>query len=224
MVYCNILLAFLLIGLPMYPVSSLPLVPSPLPSQFVPVRNPLPSFVSPPFQPLSVQPPKSIISPFQPLPVQPPKSIISPFQPLPVQPPKSIISPSPSPISKFITISLADNKDVCLDIIGNGDTTVSVFQCDKSASQQWAYSNGELINNGLCLSIADDILAPGSFLSLVTCSGTSSQKWTISNGQIVVSGSDFCLDTLGGLTYNYISAVINPCDDSTTQKWSVSNS
>lgn len=114
----------------------------------------------------------------------------------------------------------------CLDDAGNAtanQTKIQIWTCGSGArAQQWSFSNGELIHNGMC---ANDQSSGGNGgkVILYTCNGAANEIWTHqSNGEfrLKARGGLYCLDDPGSSTRNGTQVIMYVCKDTANQRWS----
>ena len=114
----------------------------------------------------------------------------------------------------------------CVDDLANSSakgTKIVLWSCDRTAAQNWAFSNGQLIHNGKCANDAGDG-GSGSKVVLYTCTKASNDLWTHRpNGEYVLKShkGKLCLDDPGYSKGNGTQLDVYTCRDTSNQRWSL---
>ena len=136
----------------------------------------------------------------------------------------SISSSSTAPPPPVHAVKGYDGK--CVDDTANSSangTKIQLWTCNKTAAQNWAFSNGELIHNGKCANDNRDG-GSGSKVILYTCTRASNELWTHkSNGEYVLKAHNgtLCLDDPGYSTKNGTQLEVYTCKDTANQRWTL---
>jgi hypothetical protein len=136
----------------------------------------------------------------------------------------SIASSSTAPPPPVHAIKGYDGK--CADDLADSSakgTKIVLWSCDKTAAQNWAFSNGELHHNGKCANDAGNAGSGGKVV-LYTCSSAANDHWTHeSNGEYVLTAhkGKLCLDDPGYSKNNGIQLVVYTCKGTANQSWSL---
>ena len=114
----------------------------------------------------------------------------------------------------------------CADDTGNSSAErnkIQIWSCTGGAAQNWAFSNGELVHNGMCLN--DQASGgSGSKVMLWACDRAPNELWTHnSRGQYVLRdhGNTLCLDDPGHSTRNGTQLIVYTCNNGSNQHWSL---
>jgi len=117
----------------------------------------------------------------------------------------------------------------CADDAGNSSANrakVVIWTCNShDRAQQWTYSGGKLIHNGLCLNDQRSG-GNGSKVILYTCNGGANESWTHkANGEFVMkaNGGKYCLDDPGSSMRNGTQLIVWTCKNATNQHWFTSS-
>ena len=115
----------------------------------------------------------------------------------------------------------------CVDDKGNrsaNGTKIEIWGCSGTdQAENWKYSNGELIHNGMCANDKGNG-GSGSKVVLYACNGGANEKWTeLSNGELKLQahGGSYCLDDPHSSTKNGTGLIVYKCTDSANQRWSL---
>lgn len=112
----------------------------------------------------------------------------------------------------------------CMDDNGNSSALrakVQIWTCYNDASQQWAYSHGELKHGNLCLN-AQGGGANGAHMILWTCNGAPNEVWTrTSSGEYALGASGPCLDDPAYSTKNGTQLEVYACHNGANQHWTL---
>jgi hypothetical protein len=112
----------------------------------------------------------------------------------------------------------------CMDDNGNSSALrakVQIWTCYNDASQQWAYSHGELKHGNLCLN-AQGGGSNGAHMILWTCNGAPNEVWTrTSSGEYVLGASGPCLDDPAYSTKNGTQLDVYACHNGANQRWTL---
>jgi len=108
----------------------------------------------------------------------------------------------------------------------NGDSSalrarVQIWNCVNSASQQWAFSGGEIRHGSMCM---DDKATgdSGSPVILWHCTGAPNQTWSHkADGEYVLKANGLCLDDPAYSTRNGTQLVMYRCSGRANQQWSL---
>jgi 3D (Asp-Asp-Asp) domain-containing protein len=136
----------------------------------------------------------------------------------------SIASSSTPPPPAVHQIKGYDGK--CADDTGNSSAKgakIQLWTCNKTAAQNWSFSNGELVHNGKCANDQNDG-GSGAKVILYTCSRASNDLWTHkSNGEYVLKAHSgkICLDDPGYSKKNGTQLVVYTCKDTANQRWTL---
>lgn len=136
----------------------------------------------------------------------------------------SIASSSTAPPPPVHAIKGYDGK--CVDDTANSSakgTKIVLWSCNKTAAQNWSFSNGELHHNGECANDAGNVGSGGKVV-LYPCSSAGNDHWTHqANGEYVLKShkGKLCLDDPGYSKKNGIQLVVYTCKDTTNQRWSL---
>jgi hypothetical protein len=109
----------------------------------------------------------------------------------------------------------------CVDDANNSSAhgaKVQLWGCNGNPSQRWAFSDGQLVHNGLCLTDKD-----GRVL-LESCSRASDDLWTHkSNGEYVLKAHSgrLCLDDPRASSKNGTALIVYTCNGNANQRWSL---
>jgi hypothetical protein len=114
----------------------------------------------------------------------------------------------------------------CADDTGNSTaprTKIQIWSCTGGAAQNWAFSNGELVHNGICL---NDQASGGSGGKVIlwACGRASNELWTHNSRDEYVlqaHGNTLCLDDPGYSTKNGTQLIVDTCDNGSNQHWSL---
>ena len=112
----------------------------------------------------------------------------------------------------------------CISVAGTANATaVTLSDCTGAAAQNWALTNGALVNpaSGRCLDVPSASTTNGAKTQLYDCNGTGAQKWTLSASALVNGGSGKCLDVTDKSTANGAKLQIWTCTGAANQKWAV---
>jgi Ricin-type beta-trefoil lectin domain/Putative Ig domain len=113
----------------------------------------------------------------------------------------------------------------CLDDTGYGTkagTKLQLWSCTNHTNQMWTYVNtGSLESqlSGLCLS-APYGFRNGTQAELGGCGGTGG-AWALPAGEIMSGVPGKCITDSGGATANSTKIVLEPCANSSAQRWTV---
>jgi chitosanase len=113
----------------------------------------------------------------------------------------------------------------CVNVAGTANgTAVTLNDCNSSGAQQWALTNGALVNSasGRCLDVTSASTANGAKTQLYDCNGTGAQKWSVSASALVNGGSGKCLDVTDKSTANGTRLQIWTCTGTSNQAWTMS--
>jgi hypothetical protein len=136
----------------------------------------------------------------------------------------SIASSSTPPPPPVHQLKGYDGK--CVDDTGNSsakDTKIQLWTCNRTAAQNWSFSNGELVHNGKCANDKNDGGSDAKVI-LYTCSRASNDLWTHkSNGEYVLKAHSgkLCLDDPAYSKKNGTQLVVYTCKDTTNQRWTL---
>jgi hypothetical protein len=113
----------------------------------------------------------------------------------------------------------------CVDDKGNSSANraaIVIWSCSRSdQAENWKFSNGEFVHNGMCLN-AKGSGGSGSKVILYSCNGGSNEKWSeLANGELKLQshGGTLCLDDPRSSTSNGTQLIVYTCQDSSNQKW-----
>jgi hypothetical protein len=115
----------------------------------------------------------------------------------------------------------------CVDDKGNSSANraaIVIWSCSRSdQAENWKFSNGEFVHNGMCLN-AKGSGGSGSKVILYSCNGGSNEKWSeLANGELKLQahGGTACLDDPRSSTQNGTQLIVYNCKGSSNQKWSL---
>jgi hypothetical protein len=112
----------------------------------------------------------------------------------------------------------------CVDDAGNSSAhgaKVQLWNCNKESAQRWAFSDGQLTHNGLCLTATG---GNAKRVVLNACNRATSDLWTHkSNGEYVLKAHSgkLCLDDPRSSTANGTALIVYTCNDNANQRWSL---
>lgn len=113
----------------------------------------------------------------------------------------------------------------CLDTTGGSSangTTAVIYDCNASASQDWAYESGALVGkDGKCLDANGGSSADGTALIMWTCTGGANQKWTLNPNGSITGVAGKCVDVNAAGTANGTKVQLWTCNGAAAQKWAV---
>lgn len=111
----------------------------------------------------------------------------------------------------------------CLDVAGGinaNRTSVQIFDCNGSASQQWLFRNRAIVNvMGRCLDVAGGVNANRTHVQIFDCNGTASQRWAFTDSGEIRNAMGRCLEVAGGVNANRTNVQIFQCNGTRSQKW-----
>lgn len=116
--------------------------------------------------------------------------------------------------------------NMCADDTGNSTaagTKIEAWTCYNGASEQWAFSHGELIHRGKCMNDKANG-GSGSRVVLYTCTGAANELWTHnSHGEYVLKAhhGTLCLDDPAFSKKNGTPLVVFTCHNTANQHWTL---
>lgn len=123
------------------------------------------------------------------------------------------------------------NTGPCLEVqganISSGTGIVQAFTCNGTFGQQWNFEGlivqglGSTSSGAFCLDVFANGTANGTAVDITHCNGTTAQQWYYSNHQLIAHQAIKCLDVGTGSVPR--PAVINTCNGSAGQIWSIRN-
>jgi hypothetical protein len=114
----------------------------------------------------------------------------------------------------------------CADDTGNSSaprTKAQIWSCTGGAAQDWAFSNGELVHNGMCLNDQASGRSGGKVI-LWGCDRAPDELWThnsLDEYVLQAHGGTLCLDDPGYSTKNGTQLIVGSCDNGSNQHWSL---
>ena len=133
-------------------------------------------------------------------------------------------SPTPAPPSGPVRLYKGFGGK-CVDDSGNSSANrakVVIWTCNShDRAQQWTYSGGKLIHNGMCLNDQRSG-GNGSKVILYTCNGGANEIWTHhTNGEFVLkaNGGKYCLDDPASSRHNGTQLIVWTCKNNANQHW-----
>ena len=142
-------------------------------------------------------------------------------------------TPTPSPTATATALPTGvtgpikgyDNK--CVDDPKNSSanrTKVEIWTCSSGdKAEQWRYTAGQLMHNGLCLDDKGNAGTGGKVI-LFTCNGTSGEQWNhVLNNTFQVKAHSFtdCLDDPAYSKTNGTQLMLYTCHNTSNQHWSI---
>jgi Ricin-type beta-trefoil lectin domain len=144
--------------------------------------------------------------------------------------PATSTAPTPTPTSTLpvgVTGIIKGYDNKCVDDTGNSSsirTKIEIWTCSKGdKAQQWRYTAGELIHNGLCLDDKGNG-GSGSKVILWTCNGSSGEQWNhVLNNTFQVKAHTFanCLDDPAYSKKNGTQLTLYTCHNTANQHWTI---
>jgi hypothetical protein len=121
---------------------------------------------------------------------------------------------------------IADSAGMCVDDPGNSAaprTRIEAYGCDGGAAQQWSFTSGALMHNGLCLNDKGSG-GSGSLVVLYPCTGLPNERWTHNTaGEYVLQagGGTLCLTDPRNSTTNATNLEVATCAATPAQLWTL---
>ena len=121
---------------------------------------------------------------------------------------------------------IADSAGMCVDDPGNSPaprTRIEADECDGGAAQQWTFTDGALVHNGLCLNDKGSG-GSGSLVVLYPCTGLPNELWTHNtSGEYVLQAHDgtLCLTDPHNSTTNATNLEVTTCTTTPAQLWTL---
>ena len=121
---------------------------------------------------------------------------------------------------------IADSAGMCVEDPGNSPaprTRIEAYGCDTAAAQQWSFTSGTLVHNGLCLNDKGSG-GSGSPVVLYPCTGLPNALWTHNTaGEYVLQagGGTLCLTDPGNSTTNATKLEVTTCTATPAQLWTL---
>ncbi|MFC1415618.1 ricin-type beta-trefoil lectin domain protein [Streptacidiphilus cavernicola] len=100
-------------------------------------------------------------------------------------------------------------------------TKADLWDCNGTAAQRWAFTDGTLQTAGKCLDITGAGSANGTLAELWDCNGGANQQWEPENGALVNPGTGKCLDDPAFSSTNGTQLDIWTCDGGANQQWTL---
>jgi hypothetical protein len=128
--------------------------------------------------------------------------------------------------SGTIKVSLGESHvikgfaNLCASDTGNKAETAA---CNNGAAEQWAFSHGELVHGGACMTDKGNA-GNGGKVVLGKCTGATSQVWTHNSRQEYVlssHGGTLCLTDPGSAKKAGTQLVVATCRNTASQHWTL---
>lgn len=99
---------------------------------------------------------------------------------------------------------------------------VQIHDCNTRSSQIWAWANGTLVVEGMCMDVTGQQTANLTPVAVWECNGGTNQKWAPQpDGTLKGVQSGRCLDIPGWNTTNGTQLIIYDCHTGANQRWTL---